>query len=219
MNELLEHAAAGLAPTALQMLPRMALALLLGGVVAARPWRRQRPRAEMVQTQLLMCVAGALVASVVGDSLARAFGLVGLGGFIRFRSGLKDPRDAASLFVLIGLGMACGMGALPVALVGWAFLLAVFYGLDRMEERRRGEAAADGKWLLTLEAKDVAEAEAAFAKALAAEGFTSRVREMDVERGKAVLEIAGPEGAFESLRAPWDKTKSVRWEKLGEVAA
>ena len=218
MNELFEHVSHGLGPTATQMLPRLALALVLGGVVAARPWRKQRPRSEMVQTQLLMCVAGALVSSVVGDSLARAFGLVGLGGFIRFRSGLKDPRDAASLFVLIGLGMACGMGATQVAIVGWAFLLAVFFALDKFAERRRG-VTADGKWLLTLEAKDVMEAEKAFAKALSAEGFTSRVREMDVERGKAVLEITGPEGAFESLRAPWDKTRSVRWEKLGEVAA
>lgn len=217
MNELFEQAASGFGPTAWQMVPRMALALALGGVVAARPWRSQRPRAEMVQTQLLMCVAGALVVSVVGDSLARAFGLVGLGGFIRFRSGLKDPRDAASLFVLIGLGMACGMGEIHVAIVGWAFLVAVFVAMDRIAERRR--ARGDGKWLLTLEAKDVKEAEKAFAKALKKEGFTSRVVELDAERGKAVLEIAGPEAAFESLRAPWDKTRSVRWEKLGEVAA
>ena len=217
MNELLEGVTTGLGPTAMQMLPRLALALVLGVVVAARPWRKQRPRSEMVHTQLLMCVAGALVSSVVGDSLARAFGLVGLGGFIRFRSGLKDPRDAASLFVLIGLGMACGMGAYAIAVVGWAFLLGVFYALDRMGEKRRG--VSDGKWRLTLEAKDIAGAEAAFTKVLQAEGFTSRVQQMDVERGVAVLEIAGPEGAFESLRAPWDKTRSVRWEKLGEVAA
>ncbi len=217
MNELLEGVTTGLGPTAQQMLPRLALALVLGGVVAARPWRKQRPRSEMVHTQLLMCVAGALVSSVVGDSLARAFGLVGLGGFIRFRSGLKDPRDAASLFVLIGLGMACGMGAYAVAVVGWFFLLGVFFALDRMADKKRG--VIDGKWRLTLEAKDVTAAEAAFAKVLQAEGFTSRVQQMDVERGVAVLEISGPEGALESLRAPWDKTRSVRWEKIGEVAA
>ena len=216
MNELLAGlAGGGVGASAAVMVPRLALALLLGAVVAARPWRRQRPRAEMVQTQLLMCVAGALIASVIGDSLARAFGLVGLGGFIRFRSGLKDPRDAAALFVLIGLGMACGMGAIEIAIAGWAFLLLVFYGLDRFAERR----APAGHWRLTVEAEDVAAAEALFAKLLLKEGFTSRRRELDVGRGMAVVEVSGPEAAIATLRVPWDKARAVRWEKIPEVVA
>ena len=42
MNELLESAAAGTAVghTAAAMLPRLALALLLAGVIAVRPWRK-----------------------------------------------------------------------------------------------------------------------------------------------------------------------------------
>ena len=212
----LDRIAGEVGASALVMVPRLALALVLGAAVAARPWRKLRPRSEMVQTQLLMCVAGALVASVIGDSLARAFGLVGLGGFIRFRSGLKDPRDAASLFVLIGLGMACGMGAIEIALAGWIFLLAVFYALDRYAERRRDETA--GTWRLTIEADDVAGAEAAFTKALQAEGCASRMRSLDVARGMAVLEITGPEGVIETLRAPWRNARAIRWERLQEVA-
>ena len=57
-------------------------------------------------------MAGALLVVVIGDSLARAFGLVGLGTFIRFRAGVKDPRDVAILFVMIGVGMACGLEVL-----------------------------------------------------------------------------------------------------------
>ena len=66
---------------------------------------------------------------VIGHSTARAFGLVGLGGFIRFRSGIKDTRDAAVMFVMIGLGMACGLGAVPMAVVATLFagtVLALF---------------------------------------------------------------------------------------------
>ena len=62
-------------------------------------------------------------------STARAFGLVGLGGFIRFRSGIKDTRDAAVMFVMIGVGMACGVGAIPMAIVATLFasvVLAIF---------------------------------------------------------------------------------------------
>jgi hypothetical protein len=56
-----------------------------------------------------MTVASAMVV-VIEDSLARAFGVVGPGSFIRFRSAIKDPRDVVSFFLAIGTGMACGMG-------------------------------------------------------------------------------------------------------------
>lgn len=102
--------------------PRFVTAVGAGVLISARPWRllmgRKPPRPEMVQAQILLCAAAAIITMVVGDSLAKAFGLVGLGSFVRFRSGLKDPRDAAVLFLVIGLGMACGHGSLGLAIVG-----------------------------------------------------------------------------------------------------
>lgn len=131
--------------------PRFAIALLIGTVIAVRPWRylmgRRPPRPEMAQAQILLCVAAAIVTIVIGESLAKAFGLVGLGSFVRFRSGLKDPRDAAVLFLLIGLGMACGHGSIGVALSGallGALLLAVldlFKVPDIAAKEERGTAA------------------------------------------------------------------------------
>ena len=84
-------------------------------------------------------VAGALMVSVIGDNMARAFGLVGLGAFIRFRSGIKDPRDAAVMFVMIGIGMACGLGAIPMALVAAVFcgvVLTLFDVTGKVRMRR-----------------------------------------------------------------------------------
>src|SRR5262245_45789417 len=83
---------------------RMTLATVLGAFVAYRVWRRflpsvSPPPLEGAQTQTLVAAAGALVVVVIGDNVARAFGLVGLGSFIRFRSGIRDPRDAAVMFV------------------------------------------------------------------------------------------------------------------------
>ena len=104
---------------------RLGVALLLGAFVAYRPWRALTgtapPPIESAQAQTLITVAGALMVSVIGDNMARAFGLVGLGAFIRFRSGIKDPRDAAVMFVMIGIGMACGLGNVPMALVAAGF--------------------------------------------------------------------------------------------------
>ena len=104
---------------------------MLGAFVAHRPWRRlvgnraPRVQPDTAQTQSIIAVAGALLVVVIGDSLARAFGLVGLGTFIRFRAGVKDPRDVAVLFVMIGIGMACGLGLLGTAVVGTLFVACV----------------------------------------------------------------------------------------------
>lgn len=114
---------------------RMAAAALLGAAVAYRPWRRLLPRLqpmrlETAQAQTLIAMAAALMVEVIGDSIARAFGLVGLGAFIRFRSGIKDPRDAAVLFVMIGVGMSCGLGSFPLAATATLFAALVLFLFD-----------------------------------------------------------------------------------------
>ena len=120
------------------MLPRMAAAAVIGGLLALRPWRlllrKPLPPSDMIQAQILLCAAAAVITAVIGDSLAKAFGLVGLGGFVRFRSGLKDPRDAAILFLVIGLGMACGHGSLGLAFVGMGFVGVLLFALDLVGE-------------------------------------------------------------------------------------
>ena len=117
------------------ILLRMVMAGLLGAFLGYRLWRRLLPNRlvplsrETAQAQTLIAIAGALMVVVIGQSTARAFGLVGLGGFIRFRSGIKDTRDAAVMFVMIGVGMACGLGAIPMAIVATLFatvVLAIF---------------------------------------------------------------------------------------------
>src|SRR5262245_16677668 len=117
-----------------RILLRLVIAALLGAFLGYRLWRRLLPNTlppsrETAQAQTLIAVAGALMVVVIGHSTARAFGLVGLGAFIRFRSGIKDPRDAAVMFVMIGIGMACGLGAIPMAVVATLFasvVLAIF---------------------------------------------------------------------------------------------
>jgi hypothetical protein len=127
------------------LLPRLGAALLIGVALGLRPWRlalrRPLPKIEMAQAQILLCAAAAIITLVIGDSLAKAFGLVGLGSFVRFRSGLKDPRDAAVLFLTIGLGMACGHGALGLALTAGLLSAGLLAVLDLFSPRQ--EAAPD----------------------------------------------------------------------------
>lgn len=112
------------------LLIRLACAIALGAVVAYRPLSRRPIRGDVKHALLIMTVAAAMVVVVIGDSMARAFGVVGLGSFIRFRSSIKDPRDVTLFFLSIGTGMACGLGAVPVATVGVAVVWVLLVALD-----------------------------------------------------------------------------------------
>jgi hypothetical protein len=115
-------------------LVELAAAALIGLVVTTvyRRLREDRERhAAIEQAQVLLCVSGALMMIIIGDSLARAFGIVGVAGVIRFRTPVEDPKDVTLLFLLMGLGMACGIGALTLASLGTVFLCGVLVVLDR----------------------------------------------------------------------------------------
>lgn len=122
------------------MFGRMAVAAGLAALVAFRPWRRlmrwhfERPESG---AQVLIAVAGGIMTAVIGNNVALAFALVGLGGFIRFRSGIKDPREAGVMFLMIGIGMGCGTGMMPVALTATGFGLILLPVLDVAERNRR----------------------------------------------------------------------------------
>lgn len=124
----------------LVMAGRMGVAALLASLVAYRPWRRlmhwhfEPPESG---AQVLIAVAGGLMTAVIGNNVALAFALVGLGGFIRFRSGIKDPREAGVMFFMIGIGMSCGIGSMPLALTSTAFALVLLPALDIADRYRR----------------------------------------------------------------------------------
>ncbi len=93
--------------------------------------QKDRPlNRSMEQAQVLLAVSGALIMIVIGNSLARAFGIAGAAGIIRFRTPVEDPKDVTVLFLLMGLGMACGIGALPIAALGGLFLAVSIVVLD-----------------------------------------------------------------------------------------
>ena len=63
--------------------------------------RGLNPRKVVVmQTQIMLAVVGAVIMLVVGNSLSRAFGIVGAAGLIRYRSNIADPKDAGMLDVV-----------------------------------------------------------------------------------------------------------------------
>ncbi len=133
----------------LVMAGRMAVAAVLAALVAYRPWRRlMRWHFEPPESgaQVLIAVAGGLMTSVIGNNVALAFALVGLGGFIRFRSGIKDPREAGVMFLMIGIGMGAGIGKMPIALIATISAFILLSLLD-IADRSRG---SEGKRRIRL---------------------------------------------------------------------
>ena len=112
---------------------QLAAAALIGMLVTAvqREVQSDRPlNRSMEQAQTLLCVSGALMMIIIGNSLARAFGIAGAAAIIRFRTPVDDPRDTTILFLLLALGMAAGIGALTVAGVGTLALCLLLPALD-----------------------------------------------------------------------------------------
>ena len=108
-------------PHALDGPMRLGVAALIGiGVTAVqrRGRARRRQAQAMHHAQILLCVSGAMMMVLINDSLARAFGIAGAASLVRFRTPVDDPRDAAVMFLLIGLGMASGVGAFALAAGG-----------------------------------------------------------------------------------------------------
>jgi hypothetical protein len=104
------------------LLLRLGLALLLGCVVGAvyrLTHRGDSPAApSFVATLVLLSVIIAVVTQVVGESVGRAFTLVGALSIVRFRTVVEDTRDTAFVIFAVVIGMAAGMGNLPVGLAG-----------------------------------------------------------------------------------------------------
>lgn len=128
-------------------LGRMSCALVLGALIAWRPLSRLAgaapPKPAHSHALFMMTLAATLVVMVIGDSLARAFGVVGLGSFVRFRTALKDPRDAVLFFVAIGVGMACGLGQVVIAALGVGTMSLALVPLERSAASREIPAEPD----------------------------------------------------------------------------
>lgn len=116
-------------------LVKLVAAALMGGLVTAVQRRTRSERVQnraMEQAQVLLCVSGALMMIIIGNSLARAFGIAGAASIIRFRTPVDDPRDVTILFLLMGLGMSVGLGAFGVAGFGTLFLCVCLVALTQL---------------------------------------------------------------------------------------
>ena len=118
---------------------RLPLAVVLGTMLALRPRRRGTPprRAAVVQTQIILAVVGSVIMLVVGESMARAFGIVGVASLIRYRSKIDDPKDAVVMLCALSVGLAAGTGLYVLSAFATAFLVIALWVIESFEPQTR----------------------------------------------------------------------------------
>jgi uncharacterized membrane protein YhiD involved in acid resistance len=93
--------------------------------------RQAHNRAFTLSLVALSMIAG-LVIMVIGNNLARAFGLVGAMSIIRFRTAVKDVQDVVFIFFSLAAGMAAGVGMHTAAFIGTGAVGAALLLLSRL---------------------------------------------------------------------------------------
>jgi len=85
---------------------------------------------SFVTSLVILAMITSSVIMVIGNNLARAFGLVGAMSIIRFRSAVKDTQDIIFIFYSLAMGMAAGVGLHVVAISGTLFIGLVVWLLS-----------------------------------------------------------------------------------------
>lgn len=78
-----------------------------------------------VNSLVLLSMITAVVILVIGNNLARAFGLVGAMSIIRFRTAVRDVQDIIFIFFSLTVGMAAGVGLVSVAIMATLIVSSV----------------------------------------------------------------------------------------------
>ena len=112
---------------------RLALAafvgLVIAGVFALSQRRPAREAIPLLTTLVLLTMLVAMTTIVIGDSVARAFGLVGALSIVRFRTVVEDTRDTSFVIFAVVAGMALGAGHLLVCLIGVPLVSLIAIGM------------------------------------------------------------------------------------------
>ena len=74
---------------------------------------------------MIMAMATALVIMGISQNVLLSLGMVGALSIVRFRTPIKDPMDLIFLFWSVVVGILCGAGFIPLAVIGSVIIGAV----------------------------------------------------------------------------------------------
>lgn len=103
---------------AIRLLIALAMGSVVSGVYRFTHGKTASEPVALSATLVLLTVIIAMVTLAIGNSIARAFSLVGALAIVRFRTVVEDTRDTAFVIFAVAVGLAVGAGATMIPLVG-----------------------------------------------------------------------------------------------------
>lgn len=131
-NDLQEITVLALDP--IEVIANLVIAFLCGATISYfYRWSHKGAtyQVSFVRSLIVLAMITAIVMMVIGNNLARAFGLVGAMSIIRFRTALKDAQDIVFVFFALSIGLAVGVGYRMLAIVSTLFVGSVMLMLTR----------------------------------------------------------------------------------------
>ena len=137
-------------PTDLEMVMRLLLTLVLGGLVGLE--RQVHRRDAGLRTHILVALGSCLIMLTslyvfdiykeqvsldpvrIAAGVVTGIGFLGAGTIIRSPDGVKGLTTAASLWVVAGIGLAVGVGFNKIAIYATVLVLIVLHFLRFVEE-------------------------------------------------------------------------------------
>ncbi len=178
---------------AARVLLRFLIAAFLAMLLAFR-WRRglslTRRNPYVAQTQILLAVVAAAMMMIVGDSAARAFGIFAAASLVRFRTNIRDPKETTVLLICLGVGLACGVGRLDMALILTLFVLFALWILEYFESSQIFRAME-----IRIETRNLDQTHQVLKKLFARHDCSFELRQLERglgegENGKVVYELS-----------------------------
>jgi putative Mg2+ transporter-C (MgtC) family protein len=150
MEDIIGRLALDAGALRLDLLGRLLLAALLGGLVGLE--REWSGKPAGLRTNLLICVGAALLTQLsftvarsgigtvsdparIAAQIVSGIGFLGAGTIIQSRVGVTGLTTAATLWVVAAIGMAVGAGAYVEAVGATALVVAALLVLGRLEGR------------------------------------------------------------------------------------
>ena len=140
------------ATLAIRLAMAMGFGLFIAAVFAASQRRPPGQALPLITTLVLLTMLVAMTTIVIGDSVARAFGLVGALSIVRFRTVVDDTRDTSFVIFAVVVGMALGSGHVTVCLIGVPMVSAIAFALSAIGNKTSTAHAEDRRLEIRLAA-------------------------------------------------------------------
>jgi uncharacterized membrane protein YhiD involved in acid resistance len=124
-NQILEALSGGFNYSIVEVIINSLVAFVLSMVIAYTYRKTHQGLSysqSFVLTIVFITIIIGFVMMVIGNSLTRAFALVGALSIIRFRTVVKDTKDTAYIFWALAVGMGAGTGNYFIALYATVFM-------------------------------------------------------------------------------------------------